>query len=305
MFTKRSDFLWPSKGERFMPDSSWLTLHFQLGKQILCLFENWALGNIVNQCWQSPVFLFLVDFYMCVFLTPMGLKVASVVLILSRGFKLWQSASLGRCSLQTPHHCFRKRHSREQDRNLIQTERCTLRMWHWGTRFSGHSGNGLMIGLKRFFQHWWFYNSIILILMGSICSQDENNRIIRNALFGFMSKPEKYLHSSLLNYSEYDDYFLRLTITIHQDHRKHITKIGIHLTLLWVPGCIFVLQFQAAEILHFSCSVKQLDRSRSVYNCVLPLSFYCSPCWAWWKAYCFMLSHSSYCLWNNLIYAIC
>jgi len=127
-------------------------------------------------------------------------------------------------------------------------------MWEWGTWFSGHSGDGLMVGvdLKCFFQPWWFYYSMMLILMDAICSQDENNSIMRNSLSGLRSKPEKYLHSSLLNYSKYDDSFLRLAITIRQDCRKQITKIGIHRTLLWLPGCTFVLQFQAAEILHFS-----------------------------------------------------
>lgn len=67
--TRSSDFLWPSKRERIMPDPLWLTLHFQLGKQILCLFENQALGNGLNQSWQNTVVLFLVDLYMCVLYT--------------------------------------------------------------------------------------------------------------------------------------------------------------------------------------------------------------------------------------------
>lgn len=52
----------------------WLTLHFQLQKQMLCLFENQALGNSLSQCWQNTVFLFLVDLYTCEVCTPVGPK---------------------------------------------------------------------------------------------------------------------------------------------------------------------------------------------------------------------------------------
>lgn len=129
-----------------MPASSWLTLHFQQGKQILCLFENWALGNIVNQCWQSSVFLFLVDFYTYVFLILMGLKSCFSDVHVFTWLPAAAVCQPWRCSSQTPHHCFRKRHNRKQDRSLIQT--VTMQEL-WGCGSGGHDLVGTVVMV------WW------------------------------------------------------------------------------------------------------------------------------------------------------
>lgn len=89
-------------------------------------------------------------------------------------------------------------------------------------------------------------------------------------------------------------FFLRLAMTACQDFGRQMNrKTCMHPTILWVPGCA------ASPLQH------EDDGSRSVYNHIPQLSFYCSPCWARWNAQCYTLFHSSYCLCSNYIHALC